>query len=64
MTTFAAHRLPDFCARFGVGRSKAYAEIRAGRLQARKLGANTMITEEAAQRWLASLPPLETAKAA
>ena len=40
----------------GVGRTTIYEEIKAGRLEARKLGARTIITHEALQAWLASLP--------
>lgn len=61
MTQFAAHTLPDFCQRYGVGRTKAYSEIKAGRLKARKNGKATIITEPDAQAWLTCLPQLVTA---
>jgi hypothetical protein len=64
MTQIAAYPLPDFCKAFGVGRSKAYEEIRAGRLKARKSGVRTIITAEDAKAWLESLPPLNTGRAA
>lgn len=64
VSTFSAHTLNDFCERYGIGRTKAYEEIKAGRLKARKNGRYTLITEEAAQAWLASLPRLVTSAAA
>jgi hypothetical protein len=51
--------IEDFCRTVGVGRTVAFAEIRAGRLHARKCGRRTLITVEAAERWLASLPARE-----
>jgi hypothetical protein len=44
--------------RLGISRSKAYEEIAAGRLIARKCGARTLITFASAQEWLDSLPLL------
>jgi hypothetical protein len=41
----------DFCRDFGVKRSTAYAEIRAGRLKAFKIGDKTMIAGEDALAW-------------
>jgi predicted DNA-binding transcriptional regulator AlpA len=59
-----AYPLPDFLKRYGVSRSTAYREINAGRLEARKRGSRTIITAEAAQAWLDSLPALEPKTAA
>lgn len=58
MTKIAAYPLPDFCKAFGVGRSKAYEEIRAGRLKARKSGVRTIILAADADAWANSLPEL------
>ena len=44
--------------RLGISRSKAYEEIAAGRLIARKCGSRTLITYASAQAWLTSLPAL------
>jgi hypothetical protein len=43
--------LDDLCAEFGIGRSTAYAEIRAGRLKAFKIGSRTMVAGEDALAW-------------
>jgi len=56
MVNVAAFSIPDFCARYGIGRSSVYEEIQAGRLQAKKARRRTLITAEAAQAWLDSLP--------
>jgi hypothetical protein len=55
---------PDEAAhRAGVGRTLIFAEIKRGKLEARKAGARTIITAEALTRWLTSLP-LRTGEAA
>jgi excisionase family DNA binding protein len=41
-----------------IGRDGLYAAIREGRLEARKWGRRTLITDEALQRFLNGLPPL------
>jgi excisionase family DNA binding protein len=46
-----------------VGKTKAYEEIRAGRLRAVKCGKLTLILAEDYERWLASLPPIKAAMA-
>ncbi|HUZ31911.1 MAG TPA: DNA-binding protein [Xanthobacteraceae bacterium] len=48
--------LPEFCARYKIGRSKAYQEIKAKRLKAHKCGDRTIITDNDAEEWLHSLP--------
>jgi predicted DNA-binding transcriptional regulator AlpA len=48
--------LPDFCQRYGVGRTRAYDLMRAGAVTAVKVGRSTRITTESAERWLANLP--------
>jgi excisionase family DNA binding protein len=48
-----------FCKTYGVGRTKVYAEIHAGRLKARKAGRRTIIGDEAAEEWWRSLPELQ-----
>lgn len=48
--------IADFCEWSGLGRTKVFAEISAGRLQARRAGGRTLIPAEEAIRWLRSLP--------
>jgi excisionase family DNA binding protein len=55
-STEAAETLDELCASTGVGKTKVLEEIRAGRLDARKLGRKWIIPASAKQRWLASLP--------
>jgi Helix-turn-helix domain len=50
-----------FCEIYGVGRTKAYEEINAGRLRARKAGRRTIITADDAEDWLGRLPALQEA---
>ena len=54
-------RPPEFSKRHGVSLSFTYAEIKAGRLKARKPAPGvTIITEEAEEEWLAAMPLLDT----
>jgi excisionase family DNA binding protein len=53
-----AFSIPEFCRRYGIGRTNAYHEIAAGRLRAVKVGRRTLVTADAAEVWLASLPEL------
>ena len=53
--TFGALSIPEFCARYAVGRSFTYQEIGAGRLKARKAGSRTLVPIQAAEDWLSSL---------
>lgn len=48
--------LPAFCARYSVGRTRAYEEINAARLKAIKVGRRTMIKSADADSWLESRP--------
>jgi excisionase family DNA binding protein len=52
----SAFSIDDFCSRYGIGRTTIYEEIRTGRLGAVKVGRRTLITEQAGQEWLRSLP--------
>ena len=45
-----------FCDEYGLGRTKAYAEIGAGRIPVRKCGNRTLILREDAEQWARSLP--------
>jgi hypothetical protein len=55
-----AFSMTQFCNSYPIGRTKAYEEIKAGRLVARKIGAKTVILRPDAERWAASLPALDT----
>ena len=53
--------IPDACGMIGLGRTKLYAEIAAGRLEARKVGKRTLIPVASLRSWLSSLPSVEAA---
>jgi len=51
-----AMSIEQFCQRYDIGRTSAYAEIREGRLRARKCGRRTIIADDDADNWLQRLP--------
>ncbi|WP_181017837.1 helix-turn-helix domain-containing protein [Sneathiella aquimaris] len=51
----------EFCAEAGIGRTKLYQEIAAGRIVARKSGRRTLIPTSELEKWLESLPELKGA---
>jgi len=53
-----AFDVKEFCRRFSIGRTTTYAEIRAGRLRAVKVGRRTLITSVDAENWLQALRPV------
>jgi excisionase family DNA binding protein len=55
------YRVEEFAAETGIGRTKLYAEIAAGRLRARKVGKRTVILAEDGRAYLASLPVMQAA---
>jgi predicted DNA-binding transcriptional regulator AlpA len=57
-----AMNIPEFCERYGPGRTKAYEELKSGRLRARKIGKRTVITDDDAEEWLRHLPVIEGGK--
>jgi hypothetical protein len=57
-----AMSIADFCERYGPGRTKAYEELKSGRLRGRKIGKRTIITEDDAEEWLRNLPVIEAAR--
>lgn len=59
-----AYPLPDFLKLAGIGRTKAYEEINAGRLKARKSGNRTIVLAADARAWLDDLPELAPKRAA
>jgi predicted DNA-binding transcriptional regulator AlpA len=52
--------VPEFCKRYGIGRTRFYQELKEGRLRARKCGRRTIVTEDDAEHWLQRLPALKT----
>jgi excisionase family DNA binding protein len=57
-----AMSVDEFCHRYGIGRTTAYAEIKEGRLRARKCGRRTIITDDDGDDWLQHLPAIEGAR--
>lgn len=55
-TVGGAMTVDEFCRWACIGRTKVYAEAKAGRLLLRKVGAKTIIRTEDAGAWLAGLP--------
>jgi hypothetical protein len=51
-----AFSFPDFCQWAGIGRTRAYEEIKAGRLTVTKCGKRTLVRVDDAKAWLNSLP--------
>jgi excisionase family DNA binding protein len=54
-----AMSVAEAAAEAGIGRDSIYDGIRAGALEARKLGRRTIITRDALQRFLEKLPALK-----
>ena len=54
MSQIKAYRVKDFCKAYGVSRSFAYNEMKAGRLKYFKVGSMRLISYEAAEEWRAS----------
>jgi excisionase family DNA binding protein len=50
-----AYRIPEAQEVTGLGRTTLYREIKAGRLEAVKVGTSTLITRAALERYLESL---------
>jgi hypothetical protein len=50
-----AYDMRSFCTAYGISRSFAYVEIKAGRLKTLKAGRRTLISRQAADDWLNSL---------
>lgn len=57
-----AYSTADFCAAFGVGKTKLYELMAAGAINARKADGKTLIPHSEGERWLASLPSYAEAK--
>jgi excisionase family DNA binding protein len=58
-----AFTIHEFAARNGIGKDKAYQEVREGRLRARKLGKRTLILDTDEAAWRDALPLLNLSAA-
>jgi hypothetical protein len=56
MAAKRARTVKQFCADYGVGKTLTYAEIKAGRLRAVKVGDRTLILHKDSEAWARSLP--------
>ena len=52
-TVYRIAELPEI---MGIGRSRIYQEIAAGRLRMKKVGKCSLITADAIEKWLDALP--------
>ena len=50
----AAYSINEFCASHNIGRTQAYQEINAGRLEIAKIGKRTIVPVPSARKWLAA----------
>lgn len=46
----------EFCHRFSISRTTFYEEVKAHRLEIRKIGQKSIVLRDEADRWLAALP--------
>src|ERR1700730_7338362 len=58
-----ARTVKQFCADYGVGKTLTYAEMKAGRLRAVKVGFRTLILHEDSEAWVRSLPEVTPCQA-
>jgi excisionase family DNA binding protein len=49
----------EFCTTYGVGRTRCYELLAAGKIEAVKVGVSTRILPSSAELWVASLPRLK-----
>jgi hypothetical protein len=57
-------RIDEFAVRNSISRAQVYVELKAGRLNARKVGSATLVTIEDETAWLAALPAMNPNAAA
>ena len=58
-----AFRIDEFAHRNSISRAQVYIELKAGRLNARKVGSATLITTEDEDAWLRALPSMKSTAA-
>lgn len=51
-----AYTVKEFQSSYGIGHTKFYEEVKAGRLRIRKVGKRSLVSFEDAERWFNSLP--------
>ena len=56
--------LRKFFKRVGIGPTKGYAEVNAGRIKVRKIGNRSVVLEEDGRAYVENLPALKPTKAA
>jgi hypothetical protein len=56
-------RIEEFAHRNSISRAQVYIELKAGRLNARKVGNATLITVEDENAWLSALPAMKSTAA-
>lgn len=56
-TDIVARTIPQFCRAYGVGRTRAFELIKAGKIKAVREGGRQLVIESSARAWLASLAP-------
>lgn len=49
-----AHRIPEACARLGIGRSLFYALVAAGEIKTFRIGTRVLVAESELQRFIAA----------
>jgi excisionase family DNA binding protein len=57
-----AYRIAEVCKMTGMGSTYVYNEIAEGRLKAVKAGRATLVTAQAVQDWMRSLPAMHAAE--
>ena len=62
-STKRAFRIDEFAHRNSISRAQVYIELKAGRLNARKVGSATLITIEDESAWLSALPTMKSTAA-
>ena len=57
LVALLAYGIPDACRALGIGRTRLYALIAEGRIEARACGGRTLIPADSLRAFLANLPP-------
>ena len=57
LITLLAYGIPDACRALCIGRTRLYALIAEGKIEARQCGGRTLIPSESLRNFVANLPP-------